>query len=682
MALLITSMGNYPEIIAEVLAFTNLEEIPSYWEHPDNERIYNEYQQYFKKDPVREVWVYFSTEKENKEEDIHKLETWNKKLLYPFNFIYFILPFSDIKNKENVWYAREVGFRLVKKAHEKYKNEKIYISIAAGRKTIASDLQNAGFFFGCDAFIHVLSDAKKEVKFLEQENNKFRKEEIAQIIPIFYGKSRPNPLSKLIGASYPINITGKVNYLDDNQFDKEENLFSAYQEKLERAANLFNNQNNEDLLENFPVLQQFNDQEITYLKNYILTKEEDIRFLPKLDLHCHLGGCLDIAEIVLVASKALQEFKDQKPFDILEARKQIKEIKENPYIIREKRYLDILKIISAFSGYENELETLWYGKYRDEKEYFKIGFTQYEHLGDLQGSSLLQNKTAIAETVKILIKKAKDDGCIGIEIRCSPYNYTKENLTYKEVLKTILQTVDQYRDDLQIGIILITSRHKGMNEINETIRMYLDILSPQNQEEDPCFYKLFTNYIRGFDVAGDESTRTPQEIRKVFIPILKLCVPITIHAGETQDADQIWEAVYELNADRIGHGLTLINNEQLLKKFLDRNIGLELCPSSNFQIVGYDDFTFNIERKNIYPLIEYLRKGLKVTINTDNRGISRTNLCKEFIKASHMTPGGLSLLDALQLCKNSIDISFFHYDEKRRLHTRAQEKLSHWLRSR
>jgi adenosine deaminase len=74
-----------------------------------------------------------------------------------------------------------------------------------------------------------------------------------------------------------------------------------------------------------------------------------------------------------------------------------------------------------------------------------------------------------------------------------------------------------------------------------------------------------------------------------------------------------------------------------------------------------------------------LQGGLKVTVNTDNRGISRTSLSGEFVKASRMTDGGLSLLEALQLCKNSIDVSFFDHTTKERLYQKAHEQIQHWL---
>ena len=147
---------------------------------------------------------------------------------------------------------------------------------------------------------------------------------------------------------------------------------------------------------------------------------------------------------------------------------------------------------------------------------------------------------------------------------------------------------------------------------------------------------------------------------------MEKCSFITIHAGENQEVENIWEAVYHLNADRIGHGLTLGNNPKLMQRFRDKNIFLEMCPSSNEQIVGFN---------NDYPLKEYLENGVKVTINTDNIGISRTNFSNEYIKASKMT-GGLSIWAVLQTVRNSFKGAFLNYGTKQKLILKAEEEIS------
>ena len=85
------------------------------------------------------------------------------------------------------------------------------------------------------------------------------------------------------------------------------------------------------------------------------------------------------------------------------------------------------------------------------------------------------------------------------------------------------------------------------------------------------------------------SKTKPREIAHLFTPAFEYCLPITIHAGEGEQAESIWQAAYHLHADRIGHGLTLNDNANLAQRFRDRNICLELCPTSNREVVGFYD---------------------------------------------------------------------------------------------
>lgn len=76
---------------------------------------------------------------------------------------------------------------------------------------------------------------------------------------------------------------------------------------------------------------------------------------------------------------------------------------------------------------------------------------------------------------------------------------------------------------------------------------------------------MLQEYFKGFDLAGDESQGKPEEFRQAFLRIMNYCPNITIHAGETANSDSIWQAIYHLNAERIGHGLSLENDEILLQ---------------------------------------------------------------------------------------------------------------------
>jgi adenosine deaminase len=205
-----------------------------------------------------------------------------------------------------------------------------------------------------------------------------------------------------------------------------------------------------------------------------------------------------------------------------------------------------------------------------------------------------------------------------------------------------------------------------MSDICKHIELAESIADDEEQSKD----------FAGFDLAGAEFARKPSEMRSVFMPMMERCIPITIHAGEDEPVKNIWEAVYHLNADRIGHGLTLEDDPALLKKFRDRKIAIELCPSSNYQIVGFKDYQIpGCRSERIYPLKEYIKQGLKVTINTDDPGISKTDLTQEYYKAACMTKGGLSKWEILKLIKNGFQSSFLPLDQKKKLILEVENKI-------
>ena len=182
--------------------------------------------------------------------------------------------------------------------------------------------------------------------------------------------------------------------------------------------------------------------------------------------------------------------------------------------------------------------------------------------------------------------------------------------------------------------------------------------------------------VRGFDLAGNEGSSKTAALREAFMPMMEKCLHITIHAGETQEVQSVWEAVYHLSAERVGHGLTLKDDSALMEKFKDRNIAIEMCPSSNFQIVGFQDrFLPSTAFRKVYPLKEYLDQGLRVTVNSDNPGISRTDFASELHKAARMTPGGLSLWEICLLIKNGFRSSFAKRQDRHAMLLKAEAEI-------
>jgi adenosine deaminase len=149
--------------------------------------------------------------------------------------------------------------------------------------------------------------------------------------------------------------------------------------------------------------------------------------------------------------------------------------------------------------------------------------------------------------------------------------------------------------------------------------------------------------------------------------ILNNNVNVTIHAGEAYGPESIAQAVHYCGAHRIGHGVRLRENGDLLNYLNDHRIPLEMCPSSNVQTRSVADF-------RSHPLRFYFDFGLRVTVNTDNRLITDTTVTKELWIAHREM--GLTLEDVVTVLVQGFKSAFLPFREKQDLLRRANAEIA------
>lgn len=268
------------------------------------------------------------------------------------------------------------------------------------------------------------------------------------------------------------------------------------------------------------------------------------------------------------------------------------------------------------------------------------GFAAYERPGELTGSAVLGHPAALAPYAQALVESARAEGLVYLELRGSPHKYRPDDpVGFLADLAAALRAAGAATPDAAdavnrlesepapplIGFIWILDRRADPAETGRII------------ESAACARERLGAFLLGLDLAGDEGQRTPDALAPHFEPAFRACLPITIHAGEGESADNIWQAAYQLHADRIGHGLTLADHPALAQRFRDRRILLELCPSSNREVIGYRDPQHpDSADEAVYPLAALMREGIPLTLCTDNPGISRTTLADEYLAAARM----------------------------------------------
>jgi len=296
-----------------------------------------------------------------------------------------------------------------------------------------------------------------------------------------------------------------------------------------------------------------------------------------------------------------------------------------------------------------------------------IGLEAYRKLGDNNGSTLLRDAGCLRAQCEQLYAHFLAQRVVYAEVRCSPANYAdptrgRSPLTVlSEIRETFQRCMGCSRPTpdappaCHVNLLVIATR-QDRGDFRSAISRHLTlaVTAAEHWTDDSVCR------VVGVDLAGYEDVSTRAHIfRDDFKAVHRCNLALTAHAGENDDAEGIWSAVLELNVRRLGHALSLRESQDLLRTVADRGIAVEMCPYANLQIKGFpiDDAVAVAHEASRYPLLDYLRAGVRVTVNTDNIGISAASLADNLLLAARLCPG-VTRLDALGLQRHALDAAF------------------------
>lgn len=263
--------------------------------------------------------------------------------------------------------------------------------------------------------------------------------------------------------------------------------------------------------------------------------------------------------------------------------------------------------------------------------------------------SLLQTKESISEAVFLVSEQLRRENVIYAELRFAPQSFTAGGLTQREAVEAALEGLA--RTSFCGNLILCAMRGLGREAANvETLRLTKE-------------YLVTHGGVVAFDIAGAEGLFPTSDYRELFALAVELDVPFTLHAGEAAGADSVRCAI-EMGARRIGHGIRSFEDETLIELLQKRQIPLEVCPTSNRQ-------THAVADMRDYPLADLVRKGLCVTINTDNPAISGTTIAEEFAYAQTL---GVPFEQEQRMLLSAVDAAFTDEATKQRLRQLLKEQ--------
>jgi adenosine deaminase len=292
---------------------------------------------------------------------------------------------------------------------------------------------------------------------------------------------------------------------------------------------------------------------------------DDILAWPKAELHCHLDGSLRLETMLDIARS--EDKMNVLPDDTVEGLTEI------------LRDIDNSETLEAY-----------------------LAWFRYT-------IPLMQSREALYRVTHELVEDNAEENVRYLEIRYAPILHTEEDLTIEEVNDTVLQAAQDAEDELGVTVNVIIC---GLRDRYESASMRQAELAAEYRHRG----------VVAFDLAGGEAGNPPKGHLHAFYHARNHLLNLTIHAGESWGPDSIRQALFYCGAHRIGHGISLQEDPELMQYFADHRIPLEMCPTSNVQ-------THVVPSLEAHPITTYVRNGVPVTVNTDNRLFSRTSVTEE-----------------------------------------------------
>ncbi|GAB4520257.1 MAG: adenosine deaminase [Anaerolineae bacterium] len=229
------------------------------------------------------------------------------------------------------------------------------------------------------------------------------------------------------------------------------------------------------------------------------------------------------------------------------------------------------------------------------------------------------SEAIIRRIAREAVEDAARDNVKYMELRFTPYALSHLiNCETREVVSWVCEAVQAAAQEQQIMVRLIVSvnRHESVEIAEEGAQAAID-----HQHLG----------VVGLDLAGIEPGYAAHPFRQVFKRARSAGLGITLHAGEWQGAQSVWDAISNIGADRIGHGIRTLEDSGIMQVLIERGIALEVCPSSNVETGAHSDLSS-------HPLPQLIAHGVKVTINTDDPLVFGVTLSDELRRAVEYMP--------------------------------------------
>lgn len=244
------------------------------------------------------------------------------------------------------------------------------------------------------------------------------------------------------------------------------------------------------------------------------------------------------------------------------------------------------------------------------------------------------------------------NGIVYTEAFFAPSAFIKKGFKYEDMVRNFEKNLKKIKKETGITVKLIgdVSRTFGLENAEKNLEMFKE--------------NFFDGFI-GIGLGGAESKGPSKDFGPVFNAALESGYHVVAHAGEDCGPESIWDALKICHAERIGHGITAVQDENLMKYLRDENIALEVCPTSNVFTKKY------VKSMNEHPVKTFYEKKVPVTLATDDPIFFGVELLDEYWNL--YSELGFKMEDIKKIILAGFEYSFLSDSEKKSYENSVEE---------
>ena len=264
--------------------------------------------------------------------------------------------------------------------------------------------------------------------------------------------------------------------------------------------------------------------------------------------------------------------------------------------------------------------------------------------------NVIQNNFRAEEDVAFLIRDAKNylkrNNIVYAEIFFAPSKFLGNGLEFAKIVEILDDGASKIleSENIEIKFLIDVSRSFGIKNAEKNLDLTIE-----NPKES----------IIGIGLGGAEASGPARDYKAVFSKAAKKGYHIVAHAGEDVGPESIWDALKILKVERIGHGISAIQDEKLMEYLAEKQIPLEVCPTSNLFTQKY------VKKLEEHPIRVFYDKGLNVTVNTDDPTLFGIDLVDEYMSLANK--GFFSPAEILNMVKNNLFATFLPPGQKKKI---------------